>query len=129
MKKAVLTLLVTLFLTGMTTHANYQCVDAQGKIAMGVVEKHTTHLGNASVTLASGTQKKYFYGNLQSDNGTLFKKKVIELYPYRGDSLTIIHKPTSCGRGLCDAGTGAAITAHLKIGPNQNYFSCSETKL
>ncbi len=109
---------------GSVAHADYQCTDFNNEVSMTVNENHITHLGNTSVLLVSATETTQLFGTIHSEGGVLLQKKVVELYPYQGDTLTIVSKPKSCGRGSCDWNTKPIITANLKIGETQTYFSC-----
>lgn len=126
MKKVKIAVLIGSSLLGGVAYADYQCVDYSNEISMPVNEHHITHLGNTSILLASDQGKTYYFGNIQTDDGLLLKKKVVELYPYQGDTLTIVSKPKSCGRGSCDFEANPIITAKLKIGEIQTNFSCDE---
>lgn len=126
MKKLNLTMLAGMLLASGMAHADYQCTDYGNEISMAVNENHITHLGDTSVSLVSATEKTQFFGTIHSEGGVLLKKKVVELYPFQGDSLTIVSKPKSCGRGSCDYDAKPVITANLKVGETQTYFSCNE---
>lgn len=129
MKKATLTTLAfvsLMFATGVA-HANYECSSSINGPTLTVNEKHITHLGNASIVVTSGAEQTQYFGTIHSDGGMLLGKKVIELYPFQGDTLTIVSKPKSCGRGSCDFNADPVITANLKIGETSTYFFCDET--
>lgn len=114
---------------GGVARADYHCksTDASLETSMTVKEKHLTHLGNASVTLVAPSGETIYYGNIGSQDGDLFKKTVMELYPYQGDMLTIVSSPKICGRGSCNYDPTSIVTANLKIGETLTYFSCDAT--
>lgn len=126
MKKLILTTLTAIGLAGAIARADYQCADYNEEVSMRVNLKHITHFGDASIALVSATQKTQLFGKIQSDGGALLGKKTIEIYPFQGDTLTLVTKPKSCGRGSCDFNAPPIITASLKIGEAQKYFSCDE---
>lgn len=126
MKKLnLMTLAATLLVSGLA-HADYQCTDDGNEISMTVNENQITRLGNTSVSLVSATEKTQFFGTIHSEGGLLLKKKVVELYPFQGDTLTIVSRPRSCGRGSCDYDAKPVTTANLKVGKTQTHFSCDE---
>lgn len=118
-----LMILVATFAGGVA-HADYQCADYSNETSMTVNENHITHLGETSISLVSATQKTQLFGTIHSEGGVLLQKKLVDLYPFQGDTLTIVSKPKSCGRGSCDYNAQPIITANLKIGETQTYFSC-----
>ncbi len=85
-----------------------------------------THFGDTSIATASATGKTQFLGTIHSEGGGLLTKKVVEIYPFQGDTLTIVSRPKICGRGSCDYDAKPVITANLKVGDSQTYFSCNE---
>lgn len=126
MKKINLMILLAVCV-GSVAHADYQCTDFNNEVRMTVNENHIMHLGDTSISLVSATEKSQRFGTIHSEGGVLLKKKVVELYPFRGDQLTIVSKPKSCGRGSCDYDGKPIIRANLKIGETHTYFSCNET--
>ena len=129
MKKLTLTILTGVLLAGGAAKADYQCTDYNNEVSMSIKENHITHLGNTSIQLVSASKKSQLFGTIHSEGGVLLKKKVIDIFPFKGDTLTIVSKPKSCGRGSCDFNASPVFTAKLKIGEALTFFSCNETNL
>ncbi len=129
MKKGNLTALTFMGLVLATgvAHANYECKSGDNASTLTVNEHHITQFGNASIVFKSGTEQTEFYGTIKSLGGMLLEKKIIELHPFQGDTLTIVSKPMLCGRGSCDFKADSIITANLKIGETSTFFYCNET--
>lgn len=123
MKKMNLMVLLVVCMCSVV-YADYQCTDFNNKVSMTVKENHITHLGDTSVSLVSNGETTQLFGTIHSEGGALLKKKVVELYPFQKDLLTIVSKPKYCGRGSCDSDAKSIITANLKIGETQTYFLC-----
>ncbi len=126
MKKLKLTLWAAILVASGLAEADYQCVDFAKEITMQVKENHVTHLGDTSIFLVSSLEKTQFFGTIHSEGGVLLKKKVVEIYPFQGDKLTIVSKPKFCGRGSCNDNEKLVVSANLKVGETQTYFSCNE---
>ena len=127
MKKKFLIALSAISLVSVVAQADYQCTDFNNDVSMAINEGHITQFGDTSVLLESSEEKKFLFGTMHSEGAILLKKKVVELHPFQGDTLTILSKPKSCGRGSCDPGATQVITAQLKTGENQSRFLCHET--
>ena len=124
--------LTTLIFSGLlsltaTAQAHYECQTYPEGSSLTVNENPQSHLGSTSVTVSAGGKKDEYVGVTHLDSGSLFSQTVIDLYPFQGDTLTIISKPKSCGRGSCDPAGGNLISAKLKMGETSAYFDCHET--
>ncbi len=130
MKKVILTMLTSVLFVGGAAHADYQCTDLNNEISMTVSQNHTCHLGDTFVLLVSGTKQTetHLFGTIHSEGGVLLQKKVVNFFNSQ-DTLTIVSRPKICGRGACDPNASPVITANLKIGDTETYFSCDETSL
>ncbi len=127
MKSVTLVVLSLMSLVAGVARAEYQCTSVDEGVRLSIYENHVSRYGDTGLLLESTDRKSYLFGNMRSEEGSLFKKKVVELYPFGGDMLTIVFKPKKCGRVSCKIGEVAFINATLKIGDNQTYLSCYET--
>lgn len=127
MKNLNLALLAALLLTGAVAQADYECTTSE--LSLTVDENHGTRIGNTALTLVSATEKTLLYGLIHEEGGVMLKKKVIDIYPHQGDTLTITSFPKSCGRGSCDVDADPVIMANLKIGETQTTFICDDINL
>jgi len=131
MKKVLLMTTATLTLSGALAHAGYLCQSVpQGATLKVHVQDWPTRAGvDTNLELQEGSKKSFYYGALKSEGGSMYGKKVVELYPfYKGDTLTIVSKPKNCGRGFCDPANDKVISAKLKIGNSETVFYCNETQ-
>lgn len=131
MKKVWIAATATLLLSGALAHAGYSCQSVpQGATLKVSVQKWATRTGvDTHLELQEGSQKTDYHGALQSEDGSMYGKKVVELFPYyKGDTLTIVSKPKNCWRGSCDPGNDKIISAKLKVGNSEIVFYCHETQ-
>ena len=128
MTKRILMMAGILFAAN-TVLADYKCTDDAQELVMTVDENDITHFGDTTISITSPIENKQFFGSVQSDEGTLFKKKTFNLYSMPGDTLTITSKPKFCGRGSCEISSDPIIRAVLKIGEVQTFFFCDEINL
>lgn len=130
MKKAFAITTSAILLSGTLAHADYQCQSLpQGSTLSVKVQQYPNRVGtDTEVLLQDGPKKTVYYGALESEDGSLLGKKVVQIYPYyKGDTLTIVSKPKNCGRGICDPQNDKIIKAVLKIGNTETSFYCNET--
>lgn len=116
----------SLLLMGGVVHADYLCVNHDKATSLKIQENHVTPFGDTLISLSGVAGESQLFGKIQSVDGLMLKKSVIELHPYVGDSLTIVSKPLFCGRGSCDTDF-TLLKGSLKIGDILTTFSCSET--
>ncbi len=109
---------------GCTAQADYKCTDFKNDVSLTVNENHFTQYGDTSITLVSEAQTTKLFGTVHSESGLLLNKKVVNLYPFQGDQLTIVSRPRFCGRGSCEPDAQPLLTASLKIGETQTDFTC-----
>lgn len=126
MKKLILAILTAAVSLGITAHASYQCVDYNNQLRMRINENHVTRIGNTSIHLVSATTNTRYYGIIHSEAGLLMSKKIMQIFPFQGNTLTIVSKPKNCGRGSCDFNASQDTIAQLKIGETQTNFQCNE---
>jgi hypothetical protein len=127
MKSVTLVVLSLMSLVAGVARADYQCANVNEGLSLSINENYISDLGDTRLLLESADGKSDLFGNMRSDEGNIFKKKVVEIYPFKGETLTIVFVPKLCGRKSCDVGAGEEISATLKIGDNQTYLSCYET--
>ncbi|MGE0527580.1 MAG: hypothetical protein AB7G93_23370 [Bdellovibrionales bacterium] len=128
MKNLTLMIATGAWIFGAVAHADYHCAVPGGQVKLTVDENNITRLGDTVATLQSGEEPaSTLLGYMQSSGGALYIKKTMDLYPHTGDTLTIVTEPEFCGRGLCDLTSGPNITALLKMGETETYFTCHET--
>ncbi len=125
MKKLSSIFVAGMVLVGGVAQADYQCTTVDNKVSM-TVKNFQTRLGNTIVTLNSQDGTSSYVGSSHSEGGGIFKKSTVELYPYEGDVLTIVSRPSKCGRGGCDKFSSPFVSANLKIGETQTQFTCYE---
>lgn len=128
MKKTFIATATVIFLSGTLAHAGYLCQSVPHGATLKV-QKQSTRLGDTVLLLQHGSEESYYHGKLQSEGGPMLGKEVIHIYPYNsGDTLTIVSKPKSCGRGFCDPDNDKIIKAILQIGYSETTFYCNETQ-
>ena len=128
MKKITYTLLTWVSIIGINdwAHAeNYHFKSFQEHIStLDVIENHNSELGDVLIIVTEAEQEFKYSGTIKSEDGGMIQKKVIELYPYKGDNLTIVTRPQLCGRGSCDFDSTKKIdvSAKLKIGESTKFY-------
>lgn len=131
MKKTMIVTTTAMFLSGTLAHAGYQCQSVpQGATLTVQMQKSPNRVGtDTEIFLQEGSKKTYYFGNLHSEGGFMLGKEVIYIYPhYNNNTLTIVSKTKSCGRGFCDPENDKIIKAVLKIANSETSFYCNETK-
>ena len=131
MKKTLIAAAAAIFLTGTLAHAGYQCQSVPEGATLTVQEqKSPNRIGtDTEIFLQEGAKKTYYFGKIQSEVGGMLGKEVVYIYPhYNEDTLTIVSKPKSCGRGFCDPENDKIIKAVLKVGCSETSFYCNENK-
>lgn len=131
MKKTIIATTTVMFLSGALAHAGYVCQSVpQGTTLTVQEQKSPNRVGtDTEILLQEGSKKTYYFGNLHSEGGSMLGKEVIYIYPhYNNNTLTVVSKPKSCGRGFCDPENDKIIKAVLKIANSEIAFYCNETK-
>lgn len=131
MKKTTIATAAVVLLSGALAHAAYQCQSVpQGATLTVLEQKQPTRLGtDTQILLQVGSKKTYYFGHLQTEGGPMLGKEVVYIYPhYKSNTLTIVSRPKSCGRGFCDPENDKIIKAVLKIAYSESTFYCNETK-
>lgn len=116
-------------LLGTVAHADYQCVDTEEKTHLTVLEDRGTRFADTTLELESEEGKKTLYGKILNEEGVFLSKKTIQIFPYLGNTLTIVSKPRTCGRGFCETGSELVIKAHLIYDESHKWFTCDKINL
>ena len=128
MKNVLIATTTTILLSGAFAQANYACKSFPEGSTLTVTQFASRMDYDTRIVLEDGPSKAYFFGKLDTEGGPLLNKEVIHLFPLdKGQTLTVISKPQSCGRGSCDLGNNKIIKAVLKLETSESNFYCEET--
>jgi hypothetical protein len=129
MKKVFLTAVLGVLVFSNVAKADHQCTGYSNEKKLFVDENNITDFGDTSILLVEGEKQTQLFGIKKVDFGLLLSKTTFAIYPFSGDTLTIVSKPKSCGRGSCDYNADPIVSASLKIGDTTSYFYCGDVIL
>lgn len=112
--------------------ADYVCVDAESgkQMKVKVNEGKPTRLTDTELeVIQADGQVQYLTAQSQIDYGKIFWKKKFNIFPFKGDGLTISGSPGNCGNCDCDHDHFALILAELNLDGQMTSFTCHVTHL